>query len=424
MLAVLSFFLMLLLQTSPTSAPRPATQPGADLRISIITVGPGSAVEERYGHNMLRIQRVGYGDVSFNWGVFDFDDPNFVYNFVSGRLWYWMAPVSTKAQLAEYIKHDRQIWEQELNLTPAQRDVLLGYCDYNSEPENSGYKYDYFRDNCSTRVRDAIDRVLGGQIRKATGNVESDRTYRSESLRLMAPDPFLYTGLSFLFGTPTDVPLSEWDEMFIPMRMRDILNHVEIWDAAQGKNVPLVLRETVLNASKTRFERTKPPFWVPWYLLIGLGFGAAAVGVEGFRRQGRRWLSRLLAILPVLWCLVTGLGACVLMYTWFFSDHAATRPNENLLQWTILVLPLVLILPLAVRGRQWAIQWWLYLSCAAAALSILGLLLHALPMMTQDNGNMFALSVPANAGLALAAWLRWRASAERPVPETNQPKGK
>jgi hypothetical protein len=423
MLAVLCFLLMFLLQTSPSSAPKPATQAGADLKVSIVTVGPGGRVEERYGHNMLRIQRAGYGDISFNWGVFQFDD-KFLANFVSGRLWYLMVPMRTQPELDHYISQDRQIWEQELNLTPAQRDLLLGFCQYNAEPENSGYRYDYFRDNCSTRVRDAIDRVLGGQIRKATGNVESDRTYRSESLRLMSPDPLLYTGLSFIFGTPTDVPLSEWDEMFIPMRMRDILNHVEVWDEAQGKNVPLVVRETVLHATKSRVERAKQPFWVPWYLLIGIGFGAAAVGVEGFRRQGRRWLSRLLVVLPVVWCLVTGLGACVLMYTWFLSDHAATRPNENLLQWTVLVLPLVLILPLAVRGWRWAIQWWLYLSCIAAALSILGLLLHGLPMMTQANGNMFALSVPANAGLALAAWLRWRASAAQSVSETKQPKGK
>jgi hypothetical protein len=409
--AVWMILFMLLLQPSPTTVPAPEN----DLKVSIITLGPGSRVEERYGHNMLRIRRAGGGDVSFNWGVFDFDDPAFMRNFVAGRLWYWMAPMRTDALLDEYIRQDRQIWEQELNLTPAQCNMLLDFCDYNAEPQNSRYKYDYFRDNCSTRVRDAVDRVIGDQIRKATEGVMSDRTFRSESERLMAPDRLAYTGLSFILGHPTDEPISRYQEMFIPMRMREIMNGIQI-TGPDGQLVPLVSREVVLHASKTRFERARPPFWVPWYLLIGVALGAAAVGAEGMRRKQRRWVSRGLALLAVLWCLVSGLGAVVMLDLWFFSDHAAVRPNENILQWTVLVLPLVLILPLGLRGRRFAIRWWLYLSSAAAGLSILGLLFQALPMMDQVNGNIVALAVPANVGLAYAAWLRWKAAAAAPAP--------
>jgi hypothetical protein len=153
--------------------------------------------------------------------------------------------------------------------------------------------------------------------------------------------------------------------------------------------------------------------------VIGLALGAAAVGAVGLRRRQRRWAGRGLALLAVIWCLIGGLGAVVMIDLWFFSDHAAVRPNENILQCTVLLLPLVLILPLALRGRRFAIRWWLYLSGAAAGLSILGLLLQALPMMDQVNGNIVALALPANLGLAYAAWLRWKAAAAAPAPDAD-----
>jgi hypothetical protein len=172
--------------------------------------------------------------------------------------------------------------------------------------------------------------------------------------------------------------------------------------------VPLVAREVVLHASGTRAEPQAVPFWIPWYLLIGAGFGAAAVGAQRLRDSRRLW-SRLLAALAVLWCLISGLAGAILLYIWFFSDHAAARPNENILQCTILALPLVVLIPLALKGRRSARRAWLYLSLAIAALSILGLILQALPMMNQVNGQIIALSLPANLGLAYAAWLAGRA---------------
>src|SRR4051794_4138261 len=184
--------LLLLGQTTGNAKP-PAAAPVEDrTRVFIITMGPGSDPWEKFGHNMLWMNTPA-GEFTYNWGVFEFDN-QFIPHFLQGKLWYWMQEDhDPDAVVTYYIKNlDRTVWVQELNFTPAQKQALLAACQTNALEENKHYKYDYFTDNCSTRVRDAIDRALDGQIKRQATATPSDVTYRSETQRLTAGVVWLY----------------------------------------------------------------------------------------------------------------------------------------------------------------------------------------------------------------------------------------
>ncbi|MGH7590104.1 MAG: DUF4105 domain-containing protein, partial [Gemmatimonadales bacterium] len=164
---------------------------GASLEVSVVTVGPGAAVWERWGHNMIRIhdRRTGL-DLVYNYGMFDFAQKGFLLHFLEGRLNYWTAAFYTAPTLEFYRNAShRSLWEQTLRLTPAQRLSLQQFLDWNGLPENRVYRYDYYHDNCSTRVRDALDRALGGAIARATRGRPTGTTARDHTRRLTQDQP-------------------------------------------------------------------------------------------------------------------------------------------------------------------------------------------------------------------------------------------
>ena len=235
------------------SAAAHAQTPGEELRVYLMTLGPGDAVWERFGHNAIVIEDASTGtSIAYNWGMFDFNQPGYVPRLMQGRMLYWMAGYDTQAFANVYVQTNRSIWMQELNLTPAQRAALRDYVEWNALEANKFYRYDYYRDNCSTRVRDAIDRALGGQLSEALRSTPTDETFRSHTQRLTYDDPLTYTGLQLAMGNPVDQPITAWEETFIPMELREHVRNVHVIDE-HGRRVPLVAREF------TAFEAQRPP---------------------------------------------------------------------------------------------------------------------------------------------------------------------
>ncbi|HEY8470115.1 MAG TPA: DUF4105 domain-containing protein, partial [Longimicrobiales bacterium] len=214
------------------SGAQPA-EPGSELTIYLVTMGPGDAVWERFGHNALWVRDAATGlNVAYNYGVFDFAAPGYLRNFIRGRLDYWVEAVDAEAMLRAYAVANRSIWVQELNLAPAERLELWRFLQWNARPENRIYRYDYYRDNCSTRVRDAIDRVLGGRLRQVLDAEASGMTYRAHTRRLVADDLPVYYGLDLAMSEVIDVPLSLWAESFLPMELMENVRRVTVTDAA------------------------------------------------------------------------------------------------------------------------------------------------------------------------------------------------
>jgi hypothetical protein len=377
-------------QSARPSIP-PSVHPGAALTISLVTMGVGVRVWERFGHNAILVEDRQRGTrTAYNYGLFDFRQENFVLRFIQGRMWYWMQGLDADAMLQSYIRDNRSVWVQELNLSPAQRAALRDFLVWNERPEHRYYRYDYYRDNCSTRVRDALDRVLNGRFRARTDTVATGTTYRFHTKRLTASDLPLVTGLHVALGEPVDRPISAWEAMFVPLEVQEWARRMTVVDSF-GAERPLVRTERTLFTSSVPEPPARPPARLPGYLATGGVLG-------GLLAAGRRRV--LLGWLGTSWALVAGTAGLILTFLWAFTDHEAAYRNENLFQASVLLLPLVWLLPAAVMGRKWARRPALMLAMLAAASSILGVLVQILPGFDQQNGEVLALAVPINLGLA------------------------
>ena len=166
----------------------PAAHPGETLRASLLTFAPGETYWQRFGHNALLIENTATGaNAVYNYGMFDFFQKNFFLNFARGRMLYRLDVDTLPRTLALYASEGRWVRQQVLNLSPERRLQLALFLDRNAQPDQAQYRYDYFRDNCSTRVRDAIDSVLGGAIARRLKAEPVPVTYRFEATRLMRP---------------------------------------------------------------------------------------------------------------------------------------------------------------------------------------------------------------------------------------------
>src|SRR5690349_23560503 len=261
----------------PAPGPRVAApaEPGSELTVTLLTMGVGEQVWEQFGHNALwfHLDRPpslgGPVDAVYNWGIFDSSQPYFIPHFLQGRMIYSVGGYPYEETLIDYRQRDRAVWAQELDLTNAQKVALRDYVIWNSRPQNSYYRYDYYRDNCSTRVRDALDRVLGGVIKATFSGRKTPYTYRSETLRLTQRGPWLATGIDIGLGRPADHPLSAYEDMFLPMRLRDDVRELRVSDGHGGTH-PLVKNERMLLGTVTHPEPTSPPHWMPLFLTIGI----------------------------------------------------------------------------------------------------------------------------------------------------------
>ena len=186
----------------------PAAHPGETLRASLLTFAPGETYWQRFGHNALLIENTATGaNAVYNYGMFDFFQKNFFLNFARGRMLYRLDVDTLPRTLALYASEGRWVRQQVLNLSPERRLQLALFLDRNAQPDQAQYRYDYFRDNCSTRVRDAIDSVLGGAIARRLKAEPVPVTYRFEATRLMRPIWPLAVGMDAILGPAADVPM-------------------------------------------------------------------------------------------------------------------------------------------------------------------------------------------------------------------------
>jgi Domain of unknown function (DUF4105) len=380
-------------------APRPAGPPGSDLTVYLMTMGPGRLIWERFGHNAIWIHDPNDPtDQAYNYGLFDFRQQNFLLRFIKGQMWYWMDGFPAEAYVRTYERANRSVYLQELNIPPAGRRELQRFLRWNQQPAHRFYHYDYYRDNCSTRVRDALDRVLGGAIRAQTDSVAAGTTYRFHTQRLTSNDPLIFTGLLLALGQGVDRPISEWEEMFLPMEMREHLRGVTV-PGADGRLLPLVASERTLFESSAVPPPPVPPRWLARYLFLGVLLGCAAAWLGGVaRRDGPARVA--FGLVAGGWELLAGVAGMVLAGLWAFTDHAMAYRNENLFQVNPLALGLALVLPFALRGWPSAGRLAGALAMAAAGLSVLGLALKVLPGFDQANVQVIALALPVHLGVA------------------------
>ena len=376
--------------TTPTTTPTTPSAPAAP-RIGVLTMGPGEVFWERFGHDAIVIDDPALAEpTSYNFGFFDMEEPGFIPRFLRGQMEYMLVALPLSQDLDYYRRVGRGVRLQWLDLEPAQATALAAALAENAKPENARYRYDYFTSNCTTKVRDALDRALGGLLLHQTESRSTGDTYRSESLRLASPSPWLWLGFDMALGPSGDRALTRWQQDFLPRQLADDLRAVR---HPNGRS--LVASEVELLPQRQAPEPTdgSVPLW-PW-LLVGTML-ALCVANAGQR------LERPLAALAGGYWLLCGLLGTVLILAWACTDHHALWANRNLL----LLDPLcLLLLPGAstlLRGRSPSQRFRILLILVAllAGLACLPLWLQVYP---QRNGHWIALLLPLHAALA---W-RW-----------------
>ena len=393
-------------QPAPGPRVNPPPEPGSDLTVTLLTMGVGEQVWELFGHNAIwfHVDRApslgGPVDVVYNWGIFDSSQPHFILHFLQKRMFYSMGGYPLEQTLIEYRERDRAVWAQELDLTNAQKVALRDFVIWNSRPENRNYWYDYYLDNCSTRVRDALDRVLGGVIRATFSGRKTNNTYRSETLRLTQREALLAAGIDVGLGRPADHELSPYEEMFLPMRLRDYIRELRV-DDGHGGTRPLVKSERMLLGTVTHPEAAAPPHWMPAFLTIGILL-AVLFGVLGWRGARGSAGARIRAgVVFSVWAFGAGILGVILSLLWGATDHHFAYRNETLLLFNPLWLVLAVFAPMtAVKGRL--SQTTRALTFLLAGLGVVALLLHLVGLSHEANGAIIAFALPPMLALAWA----------------------
>lgn len=358
-------------------------------RIGVITMQPGEIFFERFGHNALLVADPATGSaISYNFGFFDLTEEDFIVRFVRGDMRYRLVALPLQQDLAYYRDVGRGVSLQWLDLDPAAAQEVADALEQNARPENAAYSYDYFLDNCSTRVRDTLDRALGGDLRRQMGGSRG-YTFRSEATRLASPDFWMWLGFDVGLGPSADRALANWGAAFVPMRLADALR-----DARNGHDQPLVSEEVELLPHRLApAPRDLPRPWWPW-LLAGIVIGAGLAWLGSHR-------PRLVAGIALPFWTVSGLAGAMLLFIWLGTAHHFGWANQNLL----LASPLAwLLLPggwRIARGRS-AGRLFHYVLLAMVALAVLALFAHWLQLQPQRNVHWIVLLLPVHWGLLSA----------------------
>ncbi len=380
--------LALLLACLPALANDPQAAEPAAPRIGVVTMGPGEVFWERFGHDAIVVDDPAQPHpVSYNFGYFDLAEDGFTGRFVRGQMEYMLVALPLEDDLRYYREVGRGAILQWLDLDPAQARALAARLAENARPENARYRYDYYTDNCATRVRDALDTALGGHLQRQWTSRSAGNTWRSESLRLASPEPWMWLGFDLGLGPRADQPLSRWQEAFLPRRLADNLRATRLPDGRPLVTAEVVLLPQLQDAEPSESARR---LW-PW-LLAGLALGGLVLLLA---RRAPRGLAGAAA---VFW-LASGLLGGLMLFLWLGTAHTAGWANRNLL----LLSPLCLaLLPGAVRllqGREpgRVFRGALVIVALSAAAACLPLWLQPMP---QRNGNWLALLLPVHLALA------------------------
>lgn len=395
---------------APESPGRQAASAAAPTRASVLTMGPGDHPFASFGHTAILLEWRGKTRV-YNFGTFQFDGVRGVQDFLEGKFRYWLSVSTLPATLAHYRAENRSLIAQDLDLTPSERLSLARALERNALPEHREYDYDYFKDNCTTRVRDAVDGVLGGAIARDLTS-PGRLTYRQHAARLSAPKPSLYVALDAVLGRPTDRVPNRFEELWVPDTLAHALGEVTL-ERAEGRR-PLVARTRVLLEADRAGPRWDPPRRALGFGAVGLALGGVGAALGFLAARTRPRLGRLaFGTLTALLGAVAGLLATVFV-GFSLTKHWAAHENYNVLvfgPWSLGLLWMGLRL---ARGSGSAERSTRLLLGACATLALVGTLLPLL-LGDQDNLRLGALMVPLWGGLLLGADALHRSSlAQRP----------
>lgn len=312
--------------------------------ISIITISSGNLLNDSFGHNGFRVKN-NYLDVVYDYGRYNFKDPNFYTNFAKGKLKYLMGAANTKDLIAHYKKQNRTIKEQILNLNKKQKEALLNYLANNYKPGNKTYLYDFFYDNCATKMRDVSEIVLNKNIEYKTPKVYKAETFRQLIQNNLHWNSWGSFGIDIALGSVIDRTAKPREYMFLPE------NIFHFFEEASFKNSgkPLVKETKLINSQNGEFK--KGSFFIsPIFIVSLLSIFILFITYNDKKNNKHsKWLDAILFS-------ITGIVGVLLLLLWFATDHSATAQNYNLL-WACPISLIALFQVLKNTPKRWFIGY-------------------------------------------------------------------
>lgn len=325
-----------------------APQLSSSAKISAITCGPGAPLYSSFGHSCFRVQDTANNlDVIFNYGTFEFDQPNFYLKFARGKLEYYLSTASFDRFRASYRAENRFLIEQILDLTAEEKQELFDYLVTNHMPENRYYLYDFFFDNCTTRQRDALLDVFGDSLVFRKSLVPANKTFRQLIDEYLYGKPWSDFGIDLALGSVIDAEAEAKGQMFLPDYF------MQYMELAKLGNHDLVESTSVILKGQKMPVASPHPF-TPFNIFSTLFLVIATVTWFQYKRgQSGKWLDFTIFM-------GTGLTGIMVFLLWFATNHQATQANLNLL-WAnplhvILALLFVMKAPRSITRAYLIIQ--------------------------------------------------------------------
>ena len=317
--------------------------------ISVLTCDPGNEIYSLFGHSALRIKNPVNGqDLVVNWGLFEFSESQFQfgYDFAKGRLKYYMGIQLMSNFITEYRRSKRGIREQVLNLSNQEKYQIIQLLEENYKPENRKYKYEFFYDNCSSRLRDIIKKVFGENINFYQSPKSNKFTFRETIHLYLESFPWLKLGIDLVLGKKIDKLVSNENLMFLPLNVEEIFDKSLVQNNESIKNL-VISKNTLIGSFENKNKLNNIGFY-SWILL------AITLLLIVFK------LDKALVIWSSLNLFIIGLLGVVLVFMWIGTDHNATKMNFNLL-WAS---PFHFILIFCLIKESWNnfTYWYLILS--------------------------------------------------------------
>ena len=337
MLKKVSFYLLVLLGTALHAQFIPVSEA---TEISILTIGPGDQLYDKFGHSAFRVKDTVNGyDIVYNYGTYNFNTPNFYTKFAQGKLLYELSEGYYEPFYKRYVAENRWIKEQQLDLTLVEKEALFEYLQTNARPQNRAYRYDFFYDNCATKIRDVLKRVLGERLQYTDDFVTETYSFRELIQNNVDANTWGSLGMDVAIGAVVDQKATAWEYQFLPDY---IFKAAETATLERGsEEVPLVKNTTTLYDADR--EETKNSFVTSPLAIFGLiAILILFITYRDYRHDTR---SRLTDVLLIS---ITGVIGIILLLLWFATDHSATANNYNLL-WAF---PFNVLIAYAIAKRK------------------------------------------------------------------------
>lgn len=300
-------------------------EPSTDYSISLLTIGPGPALVDNFGHTAIRVKS-NTNDYVFNYGIYDFDDPNFYTKFTQGRLLYKLGVQSFNSFKRGYEYQNRWVKEQKLDITLAQKEAVVSYLLKNAKPENQYYKYDYFTNNCATKPYDILKYTIDFKFDEESILTEGV-SYRSIIHDRSGINSWGSFGIDLALGSLIDRELTTEELTFLPDYLYEIIS-----SSVNSESTSIVKEDKKIVEAMDSDQGFN--LFGPFSFFLVISMLIIWVTYKNYRSQKRsKWLDTTLF-------LFTGIVGVILLFLWFGTDHIWTKFNYNLL-WAF---PLNLIL--------------------------------------------------------------------------------